>query len=180
MSDRFYNYSAFDDKRVEDIFKGWDGLGGYHGLLIRKVSRLLVGTTALDVGCGLCHLYECLKVENPLFGGTYVGTDIDDRILGMARERYPQLNLLKQDVYDLNIGEKFDTVYGIGLYSGEPEILRGINNMLNHANHAVVLTYFAKERNKVPSILKIDGWEIEFIIHNIDEKLEIVRMWKTG
>ena len=178
INDTFYNYSRFDDNRVTDIFRGWDGLGGYHGLLIKQMAIMVPDkTTVLDVGCGACHLLDALKI----LGRTpkeYVGIELDDRILSIAKEKHSEANLIKADFHTLNLNKKFEVVIACGLYSGEPERDDGVSKLLEHTEGFLVLTYFAKKKGVVPKALTVDGWGNEFIIHKIDDRLEIMRMWR--
>jgi hypothetical protein len=173
LRDVLYNYTTFADNRVREIFTGWDGLGGYHGLLIKKCASLLVGEFVLDVGCGLCHLFEVLprSVE-------YTGIENNPLILEMALKRYPDLEILDYDMYDLSGLPIYDTVYAIGVYREEPKSDAGIAEMLAHAKDCVVMTYFTTKKGRVPKTLSFEDVSCEFIDHNIDERLEIVRLWK--
>ena len=89
------------------------------------------------------------------------------------------INDYEADVYDLSQVTMFDTTCAIGLYREEPKKVDGILEMLNHTNKVVILTYFAEEKGRVPDALNIKGSAPEFIDHTIDERLEIVRIWKT-
>ena len=179
--DTFYDYFRFDDEKVIDIMKGWDGLGGYHGLLVRTMSVLRAYKTVLDVGCGLGHLYEMCKTfsEPPIT--EYVGVDVDDRVLKVVRERYPHLTFLNRSVYDLSDLGIFDTVFAIGLYRYAPSNQDSVLEMLRHARYCFNTCYYVEpsERGKVLDVFKVPGWEIEFIVHGIDDKLEIIRMWNV-
>jgi len=178
MSDRFYDYSSFSDDRLKKIVFGWNGLGGYHGLLIKKIGELIPSkVSVLDVGCGLCHLYEAIKDKV----GLYVGVDKDPRIIKWAKERWPNLKILQRNVYDLNGLDIFDVVTAIGLYSGEPEKPNGIEQMLNHTEIKLIITFFRKtETGTPPFLLKLTGkWKkYHKIPHNIDEKLVIMEIYK--
>jgi len=173
--DSLYDYSTFSSSRVKEIFEGWNGLGGYHGLLIKRCASLFVGETVLDVGCGLAHLYEELMTrrQKPIH---YCGVDIHPQILQMARERYPDLDIHEKSVYDLSGMETYDTVFAIGLYREIPVRFNGIQQMLDHAENCLVLTYFTEEKGKTPELLK--DTHPEYISHNIDDRLEIARIWK--
>jgi hypothetical protein len=107
----------------------------------------------------------------------YHGIDKDDRILAMAKERHPEADISKQDLYSLEFKAN-DIVVACGLYSGEPKKREGIEKLLSRATKYVIITYFAEERGRVPDALKWDGWTNEFIQHKIDARLEIMRIWR--
>ena len=178
--DKFYDYRRFDDDRLEGIMTGWDGLRGNHGLVIKLCADLLVGDTALDVGCGLCHLYEAFKSRV----ACYVGVDLDIRVLEWARKRHPELEFRQANVYDLSTlgNEKFDTVFAIGLYRRLNQS-RGVEEMLKHTRHALVLTYFHAS-GASPRLFPDVLWRIlknkavsklEFFNHGI-KGIEVVRL----
>jgi len=168
--DDLYDYSSFTQERLEATLKGWNGLGGYHGLLLKKCAELLMGKTILDVGCGLCHLYELLrdKIDR------YVGVDNNVSILTMTKKRYPSLELKYCSVYNLTYLDRFDTVYAIGLYRMKPKVALGLNEMIDRATRCVVLTY-RNENHPLP--LERDV-KVEIIDHDIDPQLEIARLTK--
>lgn len=177
--DDFYDYRKFGDERLKQIMVNWDGFRGNHGATIKFCASLLVGDSILDVGCGLCHLYKTL--ENRV--AEYVGVDVDKRVLEWARQRYPNLELRRADVYDLSVlgDRRFDTVYAIGLYR-RPHETRGIIEMLKHTRRALVLTYLYRAGSE-PRFFPDVFWEalkdkriksLEFFNHNI-KAIEIVR-----
>jgi SAM-dependent methyltransferase len=180
--DSFYDYRTFEDTRLEGIMKGWDGLGGYHGLLVTTMAKLFINETALDVGCGLCHLYQVLKTFTYPAVQRYVGVDMDDRVLKMARERYPNLELLNKNVYDLSGMDVFDTTFAIGLYRFAPASQKSVLEMMKHTKYCLNTCYYVDptERGKVLDVFNIPGWQTEFIVHDIDDKLEIIRLWNMG
>ena len=184
MMDDLYDYSTFETKRVHDIFTAWDGLGGYHGLLIRKCADLLVGSSVLDVGCGLCHLYEAFKNRHNKPIPHYVGVEVHNYVYALAKKRYPNLQIYKENLYSLpsshikGLKGGFDTVYAIGLYRNEPVDRSGLLTLTVNARKAVILTYFAKDPGVIPKIIhKLRMRKVEIIQHNIDSRLEIVRLW---
>jgi len=170
MSDRFYDYSQFDPDRVKQIFTGWDGFGGYHGLLLKKCASLVDRSfkpTVLDVGCGWCHLFELLKDDIEC----YVGVDNDERVLEVARKRYPHLRLLNRGVYDLNLNEKFDYVFAIGLYSDKPKKPDGIVEMLRYTGWRLIMTYWKDEDG-----VELPPFKVTEVKHDIDPRLAIVEV----
>jgi hypothetical protein len=107
-----------------------------------------------------------------------VGIEKHPLILTMARERYPDLEIVEGDLYDLPDVGRFDTTYAVGLYREEPKTRFGIEELWKHTNRCLILTYFASERGAVPESLVMEGFSCEFIEHVIDDRLEIVRMWR--
>ena len=176
LYDKFYDYSRFSSERLENIMTGWDGLGGYHGLLIKKIASLIPSdSSVLDVGCGLCHLYEEVREKTRC----YMGVDIDERVHGWAKQRYPNLGIFLKSVYDLSGLPVFDVVTAVGLYSDEPNEERGVTEMLNHARTKVVLTFFHKEDEGTPPFLDGLTWSrLTRIPHDIDKRLTIMEIYK--
>lgn len=75
-------------------------------------SKLLKGSTVLDVGCGEGHLYPFIKDQIE----KYVGLDASQEMLKIAESFFPEATWFRGDVYRLKEQiDKFDTVYSISL-----------------------------------------------------------------
>lgn len=188
MRDSFYDCTGLSLERLRNTFGKWDmelvdesGLRHYHAIQIRQCASLLMGKTVLDVGCGECHLYDLLKEKIE----RYVGVDIDPRIVEMALEKHPGLDIQEGSVYDLSGVGLFDSVYAIGLYFGRPNLEKGIREMLNHAQFCLVMTYFASQKREPFPFL--EGVEYDYLDFELDpesqnsyiKNLEIVRIRKV-
>jgi len=79
---------------------------------MQKDAGFLEGSTVLDVGCGIGHLYPYLKdsVEE------YVGLDASTDMLKAAESYFPEATWIQGDIYSLEDHvDRFDTVYAISL-----------------------------------------------------------------
>ena len=187
MSDSFYDCTGMSEEALRETFVSWDveltdksDLRYYHAIQVRQCASLQMGETVLDVGCGECHLYDVLgdKVKG------YVGVDIDPRILKMAREKHPELDLRPGNIYDLSGLGVYDTVYAIGVYFNKPNLLLGVVKMLEHARLCVVMTYFTGSKREPFPLLS--GVEYDYLDFELDPEstntyianLEIVRIRK--
>ena len=110
-----------------------------------------------------------------------MGVDFDPRVVEMAKERYPDTSFEEAGVYDLSKYGTYDTVFAIGLYR-KPMERRGLDEMIKHANKAVVLTYKHARKSEEPYFPEIfwgyirgdEVKSIEIFCHNITA-IEIVR-----
>ena len=169
MKDRFYDYSSFSDERLEAVLKSWDGLGGYHGLLIKRIAEIIPpNSSVLDVGSGLLHLFEVIKDKVSY----YCGVDSDAHIVSWAKERYPNIEIINSSVYDLDLKRKFDYVTAVGLYSDKPKERRGIEKLLDHASVEVILTYWKDEQG-----INLFDYDVHGYPHDIDSRLAIVGIY---
>ncbi len=187
MRDSFYDCTGLSLERLRNTFSKWDnelvdesGLRHYHAIQIMQCASLLMGETVLDIGCGECHLYDLLKEKIK----RYVGVDIDTRIVKMAREKHPRLEIQERSVYDLSGVGVFDSVYAVGLYFGRPNLEKGVREMLDHARLCLVMTYFAsRKREPFPFLFDVEYDYLDFELDPESQNpyiknLEIVRIRK--
>jgi trans-aconitate methyltransferase len=96
---------------------------------------LLKGESALDVGCGLGHLYYALKGKVT----TYMGIDASTHMLEKAREYFPEADFREGNVYDLSNLPLFDTVYSVSLLIHLYTIKEPINQLWSRTKQRCVL-----------------------------------------
>ena len=170
MSDPLYRYEKYNDERLGEIFNAWDGLGGYHGLQIKEVASLISPyNSLLDVGCGTGHLYEAVKPEK------YTGFDVEPRVVELAKNRHPSLDIRLGDALDMDEYGIYDVVAAIGLFSSEPNTIDIIDNMYAHANKRVIFTINHYDKG-MPDIVASSYRNAYLHEHNIDKAMHIIVM----
>jgi SAM-dependent methyltransferase len=75
-------------------------------------------TTAkvLDLGCGTGALLDHLIVEHG-FAGEYVGIDLAQAAVELARARHPEARFERRNVLETGVGERFDYVLLSGVFN---------------------------------------------------------------
>ena len=71
--------------------------------------------SVLDVGCGFCDLVDVLRLRG--FSGRYVGVDITDEVIKIARKRHPDLEIINRDIMLSPFSERFDYVFASGTFN---------------------------------------------------------------
>ena len=118
---------------------------------------LLRGESALDVGCGIGHLYFALRDKVT----TYMGIDASTHMLEKAREYFPEADFRKGDIYDLSNLPLFDTVYSVSLLIHLYTIKEPINQLWSRTiQRCVFLVPLGKKE-------EIEKPEPELIYHQI-------------
>lgn len=72
-------------------------------LLAKKKENIL------DAGCGTGYLYQDLKQTK------YLGIDFSDKLIEIAKKRYPEACFEKQDILNLKFNNQFDKIFCIGV-----------------------------------------------------------------
>ncbi len=75
----------------------------------------LENKSVLDVGCGFGDFFDFLNTTLGL-NIRYTGVDISSKIVAQAKERNPELHILKLDILSEEI-EKHDYVFGSGIHN---------------------------------------------------------------
>ena len=117
---------------------GW--LDGSENVLIRnqKIYEAGIGDndSVLDIGCGVAHLYEFLKMGG--WNGKYLGIDPNKKAIDMIDEN---INTMHGTIEDLPDFMKYDWVIASGVFNlGLTENLTFsiIHNMICRANKGIV------------------------------------------
>lgn len=118
-------YSSKDKKITEDLYHfftqhgeddGWgerDKYGNFQRLI--KISEysnhLLQGSTVLDVGCGTGDMAAFLRGHDV---GEYLGVDIVDLSIQLAKLKYPKEKFKTGDFLRLKFDKKYDFIFSSG------------------------------------------------------------------
>ena len=116
---------------------GW--LDGSKNALIRNQKIYEVGIedndSVLDIGCGVAHLYEFLKMGG--WNGEYLGVDPNKKAIDMIDEN---INTMHGTIEDLPDFMKYDWVIASGVFNlglTEDVTFSIIHNMICRANKGV-------------------------------------------
>lgn len=104
----------------------------------------LKAESVLDAGCGPCTEHLSYRMNGPLKDVRYVGVDRSQRMLGIARNRFPEVNLVRADVEDLPFADhSFDAVVIRHVLEHQPGGYEtAILEALRVARKAVVVDFF--------------------------------------
>lgn len=99
----------------------------------------LRGARLLDVGCGLAHFADHLDSLD--LGVTYTGVDLSPAMIGLAKERRPDLDVRVANILEEDLGE-FDVVMANGIFyllgdDAEGLMRRLVERMWTHAGRAL-------------------------------------------
>ncbi|HWV54436.1 class I SAM-dependent methyltransferase [Pseudorhodoplanes sp.] len=72
--------------------------------------------SVLDFGCGTAELLSFLR-ERAGFKGKYVGVDISDQQLAIARSKFPDCRFENRDVLSAGVGEVVDYIFINGVFN---------------------------------------------------------------
>ncbi len=85
----------------------------------------------LDVACGTGGHIPYLRFHYQI-----QGLDLDENMLAIARERFPDIEFHREDMTDFDLGQTFDVVTclfsAIGYVMTEVRLRRAVQNMANH------------------------------------------------
>lgn len=89
----------------------------------------------LDIGCGVGKLTEYLGKES------YLGVDIDEESLGIARKNYPDFNFVNATTFATNV-ELYDTIVGMAVIEHVKDPIEFLVNLKKHLKPSgnIVLT----------------------------------------
>lgn len=119
--------------RFYDAIYAWKDYAGeaYRLHTLNQLYQQSPGANLLDVACGtgghIPYLREFYAVQ---------GLDLDENMLAIARERFPDIQFHQGDMVDFDLGRTFDVITclfsAIGYVKTEARLAQAIQNMANH------------------------------------------------
>jgi SAM-dependent methyltransferase len=110
----------------------------------------LEGASILDFGCGLGYFYAYLKKIYKNF--TYVGIDINEQLLTLARKKFPEATFVCNDLFTTSLEFAPDYIFSSGVHNIRMEDNIGFN----------------EKSFKVFSDLAIKGFAVNFLSDKVD------------
>ena len=107
---------------------------------IEKLNRFVIpeNSNILEVGCAAGDLLNALKPAK----GT--GIDFSEKMIEIAREKYPHLNFILGDIENISLDEKFDYIVLSDLVNNLWDIQKAFQQIykLCHARTRIVISYY--------------------------------------
>ena len=104
-----------------------------------KILRKNKSKSILEVGCGTGHRGQFFKSK----GYDYVGLDISEGMLKIARRKYPDIRFIQGDVRKLQLKEKFDEVIFLGKGSvyltTDDDVMAALKSMKKLIRNGVII-----------------------------------------
>lgn len=144
IAKQLINKTKDDYNRIAPQF---DSTRKYNWRDIAKIIETLdvkKGSKILDLGCGGGRLYEILEKHNI----SYTGVDISDKLISIAKKKYPKVKFIVADITEFNSKEKYDYIFSIAVLHHVPsKILRdksiqNIKNSLKNNGTAIVSVWY--------------------------------------
>jgi len=156
---------------------GW--LDGSKNALIRnqKIYEVGIGDndSVLDIGCGVAHLYEFLKMGG--WNGEYLGVDPNKKAIDMIDE---DINAMHGTIEDLPDFMKYDWVIANGVFNlglKEEHSFWIIENMISHANKGIIFNMLQKPYED-PKYEAYNPMWIHYKLQEYDhKKIEIIERY---
>ncbi len=129
----YYNNSASDRLK-------WKKRNAFFQRFIEKSYSFIIpeNSKVLEIGCGTGDLLNAVK---PFYG---VGIDYSERMIEIAKDRFPGLHFYIDDIEDLSLTETFDYIILSDLIGSLWDIQLALKNVktLCHSKTRIIISYY--------------------------------------
>ncbi len=108
----------------------WTAKGQFlHYECLFNIDENINGKKILDYGCGKGDFYQFLKDKN--ISVNYTGYDINERLISLAAQKYPECRFRVFDIEKSELDEDFDYIFLCGVFNLKLEYIdKTIKNVL--------------------------------------------------
>lgn len=129
-------------EEIDDYWRRDDFESRHRAHLLGALAPYIAnrGVKLLEVGCGSGLIYERI-VPDLLPNDGYIGIDVSEKMLSIARRRYPEGQFRRGDGYDLELPDRsFDVVVCFEVLGHIPEIERFVPELLRVCRGTCLMT----------------------------------------
>ncbi len=128
---------------------GW-GKNGRENIRFKILTQVGIckDSSILDVGCGFGDYSKYLRSN--YWKGRYLGVDITESLLEIARKQFVDINVKKLDILESEIEQKYDFVVGSGIFNAKLHhednnkyIEKMLSKMYDIANYGVAVDFMS-------------------------------------
>jgi len=134
-------WEVWDKEEAANLESAWgspEGGKGRHQALVERVAGLIKGTSVLDVGSGLGHLFGALSAKEVDIE-TYAGVDSSPAMVEKATSYFGEGLFSVGDAYDLSLLACADTVVCLDVVKHLPETWPVLEQLWSKAVKFVIL-----------------------------------------
>lgn len=74
-------------------------------------------SSVLEIGCGIGGFYEYITQKNQIVLGTYLGIDLIEGMIDLAKQKYPEAFWEKRNIFNEPLEDQFDYVFLCGVFN---------------------------------------------------------------
>ncbi len=151
-----------------------------HHECLLDINSSIKGKKVLDYGCGKGDFYQFLKDRNILI--QYTGFDINEKLISLARQKFPECRFRVFDIEKDILNEDFDYIFLCGVFNLkvqrlEETIKNTLTKLFNHCRVAVAFNALSAHNPKKDFELHYVYPEeiLEFAVKNLSPFVTIRR-----
>lgn len=141
--------------------------------IVNQFSEQINNRSILDIGCGTGVLYEFLKKAG---AKDITGIDLSEKMIRIAKEKFPKANFKVSNILEWNSKEKYDTIIMYNVYphlTNKQKLVDKVHSLLNEGGIFIVAHGASKET--INSHHSSHAMEISRKLLKAEEEAEIWR-----
>ncbi len=158
----------------------WTSKGqSLHYKCLLDIDSSIMGKKVLDYGCGKGDFYQFLKDKN--ISVQYTGFDINERLISLARGKFPECRFTVFDIEKDKLDEDFDYIFLCGVFNLklknlEETIKNILTRLFSHCRRAIAFNalsaYDPQKGFELNYISPLDMFE--FAIKNLSPFVSLI------
>ncbi len=142
----------------------WKNKGKYYHKDIEKLAKFLIPENAsvLEIGCATGDILAYLNPKNNL------GIDLSEKMVNVAKRKYPHLNFEVMDTENLSLNGKYDYIIMSDVVGFLEDIQKSFLNVkkISHNESRFLITYYNYLWEPVVRFAEFFGFKMKAPIHN--------------